>query len=66
MKSVLKRNPNYWKEGRAHFDEVELISIIDPTARQNALMNGEIDAMDRVDLKTINLSSATRISTSWI
>ena len=55
VKSVLKRNPNYWKEGRAHFDEVELISIIDPTARQNALMNGEIDAMDRVDLKTINL-----------
>ena len=46
---------NYWKEGRGHFDEVELISIIDPTARQNALMNGEIDAMDRVDLKTINL-----------
>ncbi len=40
VKSVLKRNPNYWKEGRAHFDEVELISIIDPTARQTALMNG--------------------------
>ena len=55
VKSVLKRNPNYWKEGAAHFDEVELISIIDPTARQTALMNGDIDAMDRVDLKTINL-----------
>ncbi len=55
VKSVLKRNPNYWKEGSAHFDEVELISIIDPTARQTALMSGDIDAMDRVDLKTINL-----------
>jgi peptide/nickel transport system substrate-binding protein len=55
VKCVLKRNPNYWKDGRGHFDEVELISIIDPTARQNALMTGEIDAMDRVDLKTINL-----------
>jgi len=55
VKSVLKRNPNYWKEGRAHFDDVELLSIIDPTARQTALMNGDIDAMDRVDLKTINL-----------
>jgi peptide/nickel transport system substrate-binding protein len=55
VKSVLKRNPNYWKEGRAHFDEVQLISIVDPTARQTALMNGDIDAMDRVDLKTINL-----------
>ncbi len=55
VKTELTRNPNYWKEGRGHFDEVELISIVDPTARQNALMNGEIDAMDRVDLKTINL-----------
>jgi peptide/nickel transport system substrate-binding protein len=55
VKTVLQRNPNYWKDGRAHFDEVELISIIDPTARQTALMNGDIDAMDRVDLKTINL-----------
>jgi peptide/nickel transport system substrate-binding protein len=55
VKSVLKRNPNYWKEGRAHFDEVQLISIVDPTARQTALMNGDIDSMDRVDLKTINL-----------
>ena len=55
VKSVLKRNPNYWKEGAAHFDEVELLSIVDPNARQTALMSGEIDAMDRVDLKTINL-----------
>ena len=29
----LKRNPNYWKEGRAHFDEVELLGISDSTAR---------------------------------
>ncbi len=55
VKSVLKRNPNYWKEGSAHFDKVDLISIIDPTARQTALMSGDIDAMDRLDLKTINL-----------
>ena len=46
VKSVLKRNPNYWKEGAAHFDEVELLSIVDPNARQTALISGEIDAMD--------------------
>lgn len=50
-----KRNPNYWKEGAAHFDEVEMLSIIDVTARQNALMNGDVDAIDRVDPKTVNL-----------
>ncbi len=29
----LKRNPGYWKAGRAHFDEVELLALIDPAAR---------------------------------
>ncbi|MEM7652539.1 MAG: ABC transporter substrate-binding protein [Pseudomonadota bacterium] len=50
-----KRNPNYFKEGRAHFDTVELLTIIDPTARQNAMMNGNVDAIDRVDPKTVSL-----------
>jgi peptide/nickel transport system substrate-binding protein len=50
-----KRNPNYFKEGAAHFDELELISIIDVTARQNALMNGDVDTISRIDPKTVNL-----------
>ena len=32
-----KRNPNYWKSGRAHFDEVETIGILDANARTTAL-----------------------------
>ncbi len=55
VKMRLKRNPNYWKEGRAHFDEVELLGISDSTARQNALLSGEIDAMNHADLKTVHL-----------
>ncbi|MDA9930073.1 ABC transporter substrate-binding protein [Alphaproteobacteria bacterium] len=55
VRSKLKRNPNYFKEGRAHFDEVEMLSIIDVTARQNAMMNGDVDLIDRVDPKTVNL-----------
>lgn len=57
VRVAAKRNPNYWKEGRAHFDEVEILSIIDVTARQNALMNGDVDLIDRVDAKTVNLLS---------
>ena len=49
------RNPNYFKAGRAHFDEIEMLSIIDVTARQNALLNGDVDAIDRVDPKTVAL-----------
>ena len=55
VRTTLKRFPNYWKSGRAHFDEAELLSIIDVTARTNALTTGEIDAMDRVDIKTAHM-----------
>lgn len=51
----LTRNPDYFKEGRAHFDDVEVIAIIDGTARQNAVMTGNVDAIDRVDPKTVSL-----------
>jgi peptide/nickel transport system substrate-binding protein len=53
--ALTTRNPNYWKTGRAHFDEVEMLSIVDTNARTNALKTGQIDVMDRPDLKTIHL-----------
>ena len=55
VRASLDRNPNYWKEGRAHVDAAELLAIVDVTARTNALTTGEIDAMDRADLKTVHL-----------
>jgi peptide/nickel transport system substrate-binding protein len=53
VQTTAKRNPNYWKEGRAHFDEVQALFIPDASARVNALNLGEIEAMNRVDLKTV-------------
>ena len=55
VRATLKRAPNYWKEGRAHFDGVEALSIKDKAARTSALTTGEIDVMDRVELKTAHL-----------
>jgi len=55
VRTTLKRNPNYYKKDRAHFDSAEVLAIIDVAARTNALTTGEIDAMDRVDLKTAHL-----------
>jgi peptide/nickel transport system substrate-binding protein len=49
------RNPNYWKAGRAHFDEIEGIAIHDVNARTAALRTGKIDVMDSPDLKTVHL-----------
>lgn len=55
VRSMAKRNPNYWKEGRGHFDEVEVLSIVDVNARTTALKTGAIDVMDRCELKTVHL-----------
>lgn len=55
VRVTAKRNPNYFKEGRAHFDGVEQLSIVDVTARQNALMNGDAEVIDGVDPKTVAL-----------
>ena len=54
-----ERNPNYWKDGAAHADTIDLQSITDPAARQNALITGEVDCIDRVELKTLALMSRT-------
>ena len=54
------RNANYWKANRAHFDEIEVITIADVSARTNALTTGEIDFMDRCDIKTLHLLERNR------
>ena len=51
----LERYADYWDSGRGHFDEIQMITIVDPTARTNALITGQVDAIDRVDLKTVHL-----------
>ena len=55
VRSTLKRNENYFKEGRANFDAVEIIQLSDPNARQTALKTGEVDAVTSLDLKTVHL-----------
>lgn len=58
--ALTKRNPNYWKEGRAHFDEVETIGISDVTSRVVALNRKQIDAMNRFELKLTHLLPKAR------
>jgi peptide/nickel transport system substrate-binding protein len=55
VRMELKRNPDYWKAGRAHFDSVEILGLNDVAARTNALVTGEVDAISRADLKTVEL-----------
>ncbi|MRX50423.1 peptide ABC transporter substrate-binding protein [Paracoccus sp. S-4012] len=51
----LKRRDDYWKPDRAWFDDVQILTINDPTARQNALMTGEVDVINGPDLSTVHL-----------
>ena len=55
VRTTMKRNPDFFKKGMGHFNSAEVIAIADGTARTNALATGEIDVMDKVDLKTAHL-----------
>jgi len=55
IRSFAVRNPNYWKNGRGHFDEVEMIGISDVNSRTTALQSDQIDYMNQCELKTVHL-----------
>ncbi|RKF16807.1 ABC transporter substrate-binding protein [Roseovarius spongiae] len=54
VRAITRRNPNYFKEG-PWFDEVETLHIADVVARQSALQTGEVDVIDKPDIKTLHL-----------
>jgi peptide/nickel transport system substrate-binding protein len=56
VRVVAKRKPgNYWKPNRGNFDTVELLYIGDSAARTQALMTGQVDAVNRLNPKTVGL-----------
>ncbi|NMM43657.1 ABC transporter substrate-binding protein [Rhodospirillaceae bacterium KN72] len=52
VRTELVRNPDYWKSDAAFFDEIELLTVLDATARVTALTTGEVDIADKIDPKT--------------
>jgi peptide/nickel transport system substrate-binding protein len=51
----MKRNPNYHKDNKPHFDEVEFVAIMDATARLNAFITGEVEFIGDLDVNNIAL-----------
>jgi peptide/nickel transport system substrate-binding protein len=49
-RSVFVRNPNYWVSGQPYLDQLVIIDLADPTAQINALLSGQVDAIDSVPL----------------
>ena len=55
VRASMTRRDDYWKENRAFFDAIELTVIADTAARMNAVVTGEVDVIQRVDLNTLHL-----------
>lgn len=59
VRMVATRVDSHYKDGDAgFFDEIEYIAVNDNTARMNALLTGQVDAINRIDLKTEALLKA--------
>jgi peptide/nickel transport system substrate-binding protein len=50
-----KRFNGHWDSNRGWFDSIEILVITDVNARTTALIAGDVDAIDRVDLKTVSM-----------
>jgi len=48
QESRFVRNPNYWREGEPYADEIVIIDFPEATPRVNALLGGQVDAIDDV------------------
>lgn len=59
VRAVVKRvDDHYMADSSGWFDEIEAIAINDDAARTNALMTGQVDAINAMDKKTIPLAKA--------
>ncbi|WP_106746616.1 ABC transporter substrate-binding protein [Yoonia maritima] len=65
VRFVGKRYENHYKgDSAGFFDEIEYIAINDNTARMNALLTGQVDAINRIDFKgeaLLNANPAVRV-----
>ncbi|WP_411720076.1 ABC transporter substrate-binding protein [Mycetocola sp.] len=58
QQSVFARNPHYWRTGQPLLDKVTIIDFPDDTARVNALLGGQVDAIDQLPLGQVNIVKA--------
>lgn len=58
QQSTFVKNPHYWRAGQPHLDKVTIVDFPDDTARVNALLGGQVDAIDQLPLGQINVVKA--------
>ncbi|MER6992913.1 ABC transporter substrate-binding protein [Saccharopolyspora hirsuta] len=58
QQSLFTKNANYWRDGEPYVDELVIIDFPDDTARINALLGGQVDAIDQVPLGLLRVLDA--------
>jgi peptide/nickel transport system substrate-binding protein len=64
QKMSFARNPSYWQTGKPYLDGLDIVSLTDDTARVNALLGGEVQAIEGVpfgEVSVIQGNSQTKI-----
>ncbi|MDF1871151.1 ABC transporter substrate-binding protein [Vannielia sp.] len=51
----LARFEDDYNQDRGYFAEIEMLSVVDLNARTTALISGDVNAIDKLDLKTVSL-----------
>ncbi len=55
VKAEFVKFDDYWDDSIGHVATAELLTVADVAARTNALTTGEVDVIDRLDIKTMHL-----------
>ena len=59
IRCVVERNPNYWKTGLPHLDEVETFGLGDGVGRANDLLAGDVEYIYKLDVKLLDKVNQT-------
>jgi len=57
-KMTFARNPNYWQSGKPYLDGLEILTLTDATARVNALLGGQVQAIEGLPFGQVSVVKA--------
>ena len=55
VSTALERHENHWRDDVGWFDSIEMLVLTDQNARTTALVSGDVDTVDKLDLKTVGM-----------
>jgi peptide/nickel transport system substrate-binding protein len=63
ISTMLERNERYWKKDLPYLDGLDLRVVADPVARVNGLLSGDLDIVEAVDAKSVELINGSSTAT---